>query len=54
VDAERVPGVVWNPHLALHSIKRLKTLARLIGGRIFPAHDPVFWQSIKHSPDPYR
>lgn len=53
-DAERVPGVVWNPHLALHSIKRLKTLARLIGGRIFPAHDPVFWQSIKHSPDPYR
>lgn len=54
VDAERVPGVVWNPHLALHSIKRLKTLARLVGGRIFPAHDPVFWQSIKHSPDPYR
>jgi N-acyl homoserine lactone hydrolase len=54
VDGERVPGVVWNPHLALHSIKRLKTLARLVGGRIFPAHDPVFWQSIKHSPDPYR
>jgi N-acyl homoserine lactone hydrolase len=53
-EAERVPGVVWNPTAALHSIKRLKTLARLIGGRIFPAHDPVFWRSIKHSPDAYR
>ena len=32
VDKERVPGVVWNPTLALHSIKRLKTLARLMRG----------------------
>jgi glyoxylase-like metal-dependent hydrolase (beta-lactamase superfamily II) len=54
VDAERVPGVVWNPTLALHSVKRLKTLARLVGGRIFPGHDPVFWETVKPSPDPYR
>jgi N-acyl homoserine lactone hydrolase len=53
-EGERVPGVVWNPALALHSIKRLKTIARLVGGRIFPAHDPVFWQSIKHAPDSYH
>jgi N-acyl homoserine lactone hydrolase len=53
-DAERVPGVVWNPTVALHSLKRLKTLARLTGGRLFPSHDPVFWQTVKQAPDPYR
>ena len=47
VAQERVPGVVWNPTLALHSIKRLKTLARLTGGRIFPGHDPEFWRSVQ-------
>ena len=47
VERERVPGVVWNPTLALHSIKRLKTLARLTGARIFPGHDPEFWGSVQ-------
>lgn len=42
-----MPGVVWNPTLALHSIKRLKTLARLTGARIFPGHDPEFWGSVQ-------
>ena len=51
IDAERVPGVVWNPTQALHSIKRLKTLARLIRGRIFPSHDPAFWRTVKQAPD---
>jgi N-acyl homoserine lactone hydrolase len=46
-DAERVPGVVWNPTLALHSIKRLKTLARVLGARVFPSHDPEFWRGVK-------
>jgi len=54
IDRERVPGVVWDPTAAMHSIKRLKTLARLTGGRVFPSHDPVFWQSVRQSPDPYR
>jgi N-acyl homoserine lactone hydrolase len=53
LEAERVPGVVWNPAAALHSIKRLKTLARLVGGRVFPAHDPHFWRSIKQAPHAY-
>jgi glyoxylase-like metal-dependent hydrolase (beta-lactamase superfamily II) len=53
-ESERVPGVVWNPTLALHAIKRLKTLARLTGARIFPGHDPEFWRSVKQSPDAYR
>jgi glyoxylase-like metal-dependent hydrolase (beta-lactamase superfamily II) len=54
VEKERVPGVVWNPTLALHSIKRLKTLARLTGAKIFPSHDPVFWTTVKQAPDFYR
>lgn len=54
VDEERVPGVVWNPTLALHSVKRLKTLARLTGATIFPGHDPAFWRTVKQAPEAYR
>ena len=54
IEQERVPGVVWNPTLALHSIKRLKTLARLTGSRIFPGHDPEFWRSVNQDPAGYR
>ena len=54
VEKERVPGVVWNPTLALHSIMRLKTLARLTQARIFPSHDPGFWKTVKQAPDAYR
>lgn len=54
LEGERVPGVVWNPTLALHSLKRLKTLARLTGARVFPGHDPDFWRTVKLSPDAYR
>jgi glyoxylase-like metal-dependent hydrolase (beta-lactamase superfamily II) len=54
LEAERVPGVVWNPTLAFHSLKRIKTLARLTGARVFPGHDPEFWRSVKQSPDAYR
>jgi len=54
VETERPPGVVWNPTLAMHAIKRLKTLARLTGGRIFPSHDPEFWKTVKQAPDAYR
>jgi len=38
----------------MHSIKRLKTVARLMGGRIFPSHDPAFWASAIKAPDAYR
>jgi len=46
--------VVWNPVLALHSLKKLKTIARLVRGRIFPGHDPVFWETVKQAPDAYH
>jgi ribonuclease BN (tRNA processing enzyme) len=48
------PGVVWDPTRAMHSIKRLKTIARLTGGRIFPSHDPAFWATVVTAPDCYR
>jgi len=54
IDREIPPGVVWDPTRAMHSIKRLKTVARLMGGRIFPSHDPVFWASAVKAPDAYR
>src|SRR6266702_4320416 len=54
IDKERVPGVVWNPTQALHSIKKLKTISRLTGARIFPGHDPNFWETVRQSPDAYR
>ena len=54
IDRELPPGVVWDPSRAAHSIKRLKTLARLVRGRIFPSHDPTFWSKTIKSPDAYR
>ena len=54
IDRETPPGVVWDPTRAMHSIKRLKTIARLMGGRIFPSHDPAFWAKTVKSPDAYR
>jgi len=54
IDEEIPPGVVWDPTRAMHSIKRLKTIARLTGGRIFPSHDPGFWSKAIKAPDAYR
>ena len=54
IDTETPPGVVWDPGRATHSIKRLKTLARLVKGRIFPSHDPAFWATAIKAPDAYR
>jgi len=54
IEKEIPPGVVWDPTRAMHSIKRLKTVARLMNGRIFPSHDPVFWASALKAPDAYH
>ena len=54
IDHETPPGVVWDPTRAMHAIKRLKTIARLMGGRIFPSHDPAFWATAVKAPDAYR
>jgi glyoxylase-like metal-dependent hydrolase (beta-lactamase superfamily II) len=54
LDEEKVPGVVWDPTRAYHTLKRLKTLARLTGARVFPGHDPAFWETVKQAPEAYR
>ena len=54
IDEEIPPGVVWDPTRAMHAIKRLKTVARLTGGRIFPSHDPAFWDQAIKAPDAYN
>ena len=44
IEEEVIPGIVWDSTLALYSIKRLKTLAEITGGKVFPNHDLQFWQ----------
>jgi N-acyl homoserine lactone hydrolase len=54
IDDEMIPGIVWDPTRALHSIKKLKTLARLLNGVVYPNHDMAFWEStLRKSPDFY-
>ncbi len=54
LDDEMIPGIVWDPTRALHSIKKLKTLARLLNGVVYPNHDMAFWEStLRKSPDFY-
>lgn len=55
IEEEVIPGIVWDPTRALHSIKKLKTLAGLLGGVVFPNHDIDFWNStLRKSPDFYN
>lgn len=44
IEQEVIPGIVWNSTLALHSIRRLKALAEITGGKVFPNHDLQFWR----------
>lgn len=54
IDEEVIPGIVWDPTRALHSIKKLKTLARLLNGVVYPNHDMALWEStLRKSPDFY-
>ncbi len=53
-EEEVIPGVVWNPTLALHSITKLKTLAKLLNGEVYPNHDIEIWNTrLKKSPECY-
>jgi len=54
LDQEIIPGIVWDPTRALHSIKKLKTLAHLLDGVVFPNHDIDLWEStLRKYPDFY-
>ncbi len=55
IEEEVIPGIVWDPTLALHSMKKVKTLARLLNGEVYPNHDMAFWESrVRKSPDFYE
>lgn len=43
IVANLPPGNSWNPIVAQYSIRRLKTLAMMLGGRHFPGHDYDFF-----------
>ncbi|MEW6333227.1 MAG: N-acyl homoserine lactonase family protein [Thermodesulfobacteriota bacterium] len=54
LEEEVIPGIVWDPVRALHSIKKLKTLARLLDGVVIPNHDIGLWEStLRKYPDGY-
>jgi glyoxylase-like metal-dependent hydrolase (beta-lactamase superfamily II) len=55
IEEEVIPGIVWDPTRALHSIKKLKMLAELLDGQLLPNHDSDLWNStLKKSPQSYR
>jgi N-acyl homoserine lactone hydrolase len=55
IEEEIIPGFVWDPTLALHSITKLKTLASLLNGQIFPGHDIELWNTtLRKSPESYK
>ncbi len=55
VQEDLIPGSVWDPTRALHSIKRLKTYSEVLGAQLFPNHDlELFNTTWKKAPDCYR
>lgn len=55
VQEDLIPGSVWDPTRALHSIKRLKMLTEILDAQLFPNHDlELFNSTWKKAPDCYR
>ena len=54
VERGILPGIVWDPGLAMKSMQRLKVIAEERGGTIFPGHDAEFFQTLKKFPDYYH
>jgi len=54
LDQEIAPGTLWrdSEDLALASIRKLKTLARETGARLWPNHDLAFWRTLPAFPQP--
>lgn len=45
IEQGHPPGNVWNTVMAEYSVKRLKTLAAILGGRLLPGHDMDFYNN---------
>ena len=54
IEREIIPGIFVNPVQALHSLKRLKSLAQITNGQIFFSHSHGQLETIKGSPKLYK
>lgn len=54
LEREIIPGIFVNPVQALHSLKRLKNLARITNGQIFFSHSIEQVETIKRPPEFYK
>ena len=51
LEKEIIPGIFVNPVQALHSLKKLKSLARITNGRIFFSHSTEQLETVKKPPE---
>ena len=52
LEDEVAPGLCWRGQesMAVDSIRKLKSIAREEGARLWPNHDMAFWRSLRHFP----
>jgi ABC-type polysaccharide/polyol phosphate transport system ATPase subunit len=48
-----VPGIVWDPTLAIKGIRKLNELKDREGAMIIVGHDGDAWKQVKHAPEYY-
>jgi len=53
IDEDNLPGLVWSPHDAVVSVKKMRYLRRVHGVKIITGHDPVAWKDMKQAPEYY-
>jgi len=54
IEKEIIPGLFMDPLQALHSLKKLKNLAQITGGKMLYSHSPELRKTLKKSPELYR
>ena len=54
LESEIIPGIFVDPFQALHSLKKLKSLARITNGQIFFNHSLEQLGTLRKSPEFYR
>ena len=54
LDSEIIPGILVDPFQALHSLKKLKNLARITNGQIIFNHSLAQLETLRKSPEFYR
>ena len=54
IEREIIPGIFVDPFQALHSLKKLKNLARITNGQILYSHSMEQLETLKKPPEFYR